>query len=224
MGRPYVVLGLDLGQRRDPSALAVVEAVAEPTGRAVHVGHIAGWGTCDRCRPEMQDTFYVRSVGRLALGLRYPVIGERVAEVVFELNRRGVTPYLLADSTGVGVAGLDIVRAALVDADVLISAVTFTGGDKLRGNLGSPEISMPKAVLVSRLQALLQTGRVRMPDNSRTRALAEELARYEVRISDAAHLQAGAFGAAHDDLATALGLSVLFDPSREQVTYWPAPY
>jgi hypothetical protein len=220
----YAVLGLDLGQRRDPTALTVVEAVAEPTGRAVHVGHVAGWGACDRCYPEREDIFYVRDIGRLPLGTKYPVVGQRVAEVVFELNRRGLKPYLLADATGVGVAGLDIVRAALVDADVLVSAVTFTGGDKLRGNLGSPEISMPKAVLVSRLQALLQTGRVRMPDNSRTHALAEELARYEVRISESANLQAGAFGAAHDDLATALGLATLFDPSSQQVTYWPAPY
>ena len=223
---PTVVLGLDIGQRRDPTALCVVETSEQPTGRTLH--RQDGPHFCDSagCRPEMEDVFEVRSVGRLPLATKYPQVGERVAEVVVELNERGIRPYLLADATGVGVAALDIIRSALADADVLISAVTFTSGTKLKGNLGSPEVSMPKEVLVSRLQALLQTNRIRMPDNDRTRALAEELKTYEVRITErTANLQAGAFKTgAHDDMATALGLAILFDPSKEQVRYFPAPW
>ena len=221
----YAVLGLDIGQRRDPTALAVVEAVAELTGTVVHVGHEPPFGICERCQPEREDVFYVRDVGRLKLGTKYPAVAEHVAEVVRALNARGLRPYLLADVTGVGRPTLDILAPKLATCDVLVSAVTFTGGDKLRGNLGSPEVSMPKGLLVSRLQALLQTTRLRMPDTERTRALAEELRTYEVRVSESANLRAGAFRTgAHDDMATALGLATLFDPSRAQVTYWPAPY
>lgn len=72
----------------------------------------------------------------------------------------------------------------------------------------------------------MQTTRLRMPDTDQTRALAEELRTYEIRVSEqTANLQAGAFKTgAHDDMATALGLAVLFDPSREQVRYFPAPW
>ena len=84
---------------------------------------------------------------------------------------------------------------------------------------------MPKGMLVSRLQALLQTTRLRMPDTERTRALSEELRTYEVRVSESANLQAGAFKTgAHDDMATAVGLATLFDPSREQLRYWTPPW
>ena len=225
MGR-FVIVGVDIGQRVDPTAVAVVEAIPEPTGLVVHVGHEPPFGTCARCHPEREDVFYVRDIGRLKLGTKYPAIAEHVAEVVRGLNARGVRPYLLVDSTGVGAPALDIMRPKFAAVDVLVSAVTFTGGEQLRGYLGAPDISMPKAVLVSRLQALLQTTRLRMPDNERTRALAEELRTYEVRVSErTANLQAGAFRTGtHDDLVTALGLAVLFDPSRWQVTYVPTPY
>ena len=48
---------------------------------------------------------------------------------------------------------------------------------------------------------------------------------YEVRVSDEAKLTTGAFKTGtHDDMATALGLSVLFDPTGQRVTYSPAPW
>ena len=90
--------------------------------------------------------FYVRDIGRLKLGTKYPAIAEHVAEVVRGLNARGVRPYLLVDSTGVGAPALDIMRPKFAAVDVLVSAVTFTGGEQLRGYLGAPDISMPKAV------------------------------------------------------------------------------
>ena len=91
---------------------------------------------------------------------------------------------MLIDVSGVGRPTLDIIEPKLSTCDVVTSAVTFTAGDRMRGSLGSSEISLPKEVLVSRLQALLQTNRIRMPDNERTRVLSEELRAYEVRVSE----------------------------------------
>jgi hypothetical protein len=222
----FTVVGLDIGQRRDYSALAIIEVIPERTGEVIHLDHEPPFGTCQRCRPQLEDVFYVRDIGRLKLGTRYPAVGQHVADVVVTLNDRGIRPYLLVDVTGVGRPVLDIIEPKLAKTDVYVSAVTFTGGDKLHGHLGSPEISMPKQLLVSRLQALMQTSRLRMPDNERIHALAEELRTYEVRVSEqTTNLTAGAFKVgAHDDMATALGLAVLFDPSKEQVRYFPAPY
>lgn len=219
------VVGLDIGQRRDPTALAITEAVETRMGTVVHVGHEPPWGTCETCYPETEDVFYVRDIGRLQLGTKYPAVAERVAEVIGSLNARSVTPYLLVDVTGVGRPVFDILAGSLASLDVYPSAVTFTGGRMLRGNLGSPELSLPKELLVSRLQALLQTLRIKGPDTEPMHATAEELRVYEVRVSEDAKLTAGAFRTgAHDDLATALGLSVLFDPSGQRVTYSPAPW
>ena len=64
-----------------------------------------------------------------------------------------------------------------------------------------------------------------MPDTAQTRALAAELRVYEVRVSEDAKLSAGAFKTGtHDDMATALGLACLFDPSGRSVTYSPTPW
>jgi len=76
---------------------------------------------------------------------------------------------------------------------------------------------MPKAHLVSRLQSLLQLNRIHMGDYEEMRALARELADYELRVTDNARVTAGAFkSGTHDDLATALGLAVLLPFVRRQ--------
>jgi len=213
-----VILGLDLGQRRDPTALAVVESVPEQTGRTVHIDHEPPWGECKSCYPAMEDAFYCRDVARLPLNMRYREQAEHVAEVVGGLNERGVKPYLLVDATGGGIPAAEEIEAALADVDCYLSNVTFTSGEgKPRGALGSASVSMPKTYLAQRVQSLLQSGRLRLPDTERHRALAEELRTYEVRVTESNRrvgLVAGAFKmGTHDDMATALGLACLFDPS-----------
>lgn len=212
------IIGLDIGQRRDYTAIAVVEASERRTGKVVHISglHL----NHDACYPEMEDAFTVTDIGRLKLGTQYPKVALHVADVVDALNARGIMPYLMMDVTGVGRPVFDILSSALADLDCYLSAVTLTAGHNLRGYLGSPEVSLPKELLVSRVQALLQTERVKMPDTPETRALAEELRTFELRVSDEAKLTSGAFKTgAHDDLVIALGLAVLFDPRGANVTY-----
>ncbi len=69
---------------------------------------------------------------------------------------------------------------------------------------------------MSRLQALLQTQRIKLPETSEARVLAKELQDYEIRVSEDANEKFGAFKVGtHDDLVTALGLAVLDDPIKE---------
>jgi hypothetical protein len=64
-----------------------------------------------------------------------------------------------------------------------------------------------KAWLVSRLQALLQGGRLHLPRTAAAEALGRELMDYEIRIDANANDTYGAFKlGSHDDLVTALGL------------------
>lgn len=76
---------------------------------------------------------------------------------------------------------------------------------------------------MSRLQALLQQGRIKLPETREARELADELLDYELRVSECANVVAGAFKTGrHDDLVTALGLAVLHDPNAQRVGFGPS--
>jgi len=74
-------------------------------------------------------------------------------------------------------------------------------------------VSLGKTWLVSRLQVLLQTGRILLPKTAEAEALAKELMDYEIRVTEQANDTYGAFKVGtHDDLVTALGLATQVDP------------
>ena len=72
-----------------------------------------------------------------------------------------------------------------------IVAVTFTHGDRYERDGSAARLG--KAYLVSRLQALLQTGRIELPNTAEAKALAAELQVYEIRIDQDANDKYGAF-------------------------------
>jgi hypothetical protein len=134
-----VTIGVDVGQRVDPTAIAVVEAERRKRsdGKGTEVHHLA------------------RHVERLALGTPYPEVGSRVAEVAAGVCERGSgssSPLLYLDATGVGTPIVDLLKSARVRARLV--AVYFTHGD--RRTLVDGEVRLGKAWLVSRMQALLQ--------------------------------------------------------------------
>ena len=66
-----------------------------------------------------------------------------------------------------------------------------------------------KAYLVSRLQTLLQTGRLHLPRTDEAKQLADDLLDYEVTVDENANERYGAFAVGpRDELVTALGLAV----------------
>ena len=215
-----VTIGVDVGQRVDPTAIAV----------------------CER----QGDRYNVRHLERLTLGTPYPAVAERIGEVyrgavewraasLFEeeVEKKGSLPewltspqdrdrqaarstWLLVDATGVGTPVVDLIREQGGLAGAKLTACFFTSGDRCTVKPGAPEASVGKAYLVSRLQALIQSKRIALPRTAEARALADELLDYEIRVDEAANMTAGAFKVgAHDDLVTALGLACLV----EQVIY-----
>jgi hypothetical protein len=75
------------------------------------------------------------------------------------------------------------------------------------------QVQLGKADLVSRLQTLLQTGRLHLPRTPGAETLARELLEYEIKVAEDANESYGAFRVgALDDLVTALGLAVQSDP------------
>jgi hypothetical protein len=80
---------------------------------------------------------------------------------------------------------------------------------------------VPRIILVTRLQVLLQPGRVPLPDTEEARTLAEELMEYEVEVAEDADDRYGAFKVGtRDELVTALGLAVQAPPSGKMEQTW----
>lgn len=182
-----VTIGLDVGKVRDPSAIAVAEVIPHVYGARV------------------ENTFVVRHLERVPLGTAYPHVAERVAAIVASVRRRNPRIRLYVDATGVGRAAVDL----LIQAGVSPRAVYFVAGDGLTVRPDG-SLSLGKARLVSRLQALLHAGRLHLPPTAEGRALARELLSYERRVTWDGRATFGAFKArTHDDIVTAVGLAVL---------------
>ncbi len=188
-----VTLGIDIGQKHDPTAIAV----AEMEWRAV------GGRT--------EDHYVVRYLQRLPLGAEYPAITARLGEVVGNVRKRGVpVGGVYVDATGVGQPVVDQLKGA----GLRITPTYFTHGDRRKENEDG-SITLGKAYLVSRLKVLMQTDRVHLPETDEMEAMQRELAVYEIRVDEQANDRYGAFKVGtHDDLVTALGLAVQKQPNR----------
>ncbi|MCH9647764.1 MAG: hypothetical protein K0U98_05965 [Deltaproteobacteria bacterium] len=188
-----VTIGIDIGQKRDPTAICVAET--EERGQEK--------------KPSLH--FQIRYLERLPLGTPYPGIADRLAGIVGGVEEQsGRHPEVYVDATGVGAPVVDLLEEKIRS----VTPVFFTHGDRRieEGSRRKRQVKLGKAYLVSRLQALLQTGRVHLPRTSEAEALAKELMDYEIRVDENANDRYGAFRVGtHDDLVTALGLAVQKD-------------
>jgi hypothetical protein len=180
MGTFFV--GLDLGQRQDFSALAVVEREAEG--------------------PEL----LVRHLERLPLGTAYIKVVARVCEVMAHPRLAG-NGRLVVDATGVGAPVVEMLRAAGMFTTV--TAVTITGGARAHGESRGPgeQWRVPKKDLVSGLEVLLESGHLKI---SRQLGEAERFVRELTSLK--AHTGEGGRWRTedsdeHDDLVMAAGLA-----------------
>ena len=196
---PLTVVGVDIGQKRDPTAIAVVEIEY----REVREPSVGG--------REEESHYLVRFLERLPLGTSYPEVVRRIAEIHERVVARTRRPEVLIDATGVGTPIVDLVKQRIVEGRIW--AVYFTHGDRRTEDRGERRITLGKAFLVSRLQALLQSRRLHLPDTQEARVLAQELLDYEIRVDENANDRYGAFRVGtHDDLVTAVGLAVQKEP------------
>ncbi len=190
-----VLVGVDIGQKRDPTAVCVAEVEARL---------VAG----------RRETHYlVRHLERLPLGTPYPAVADSVTRIADRVRARtGARPTVFVDATGVGQAVVDLLRGQVRSGEVV--AVWFTAGGRRteRRDPSGRRVSLGKAFMVSRLQAMLGGGRLHLPKTAEADALTRELLNYELRVDANGHARAGAFRVGtHDDLVTAVGLAVQVD-------------
>jgi len=203
------VVGVDLGQAQDYSAVSVVEATGTEYLRTVTDLDPEFHRTREREErfSAPPTSFDVTHLERLALGTPYPAVVARVGEVCAEVVRRlpsGSQWLLVVDETGVGRPVVDL----LEQAGLTPVAVTITGGDTVTGT--GRQLRVPKRDLVATMSVALQYRRLKIANAlPMASVLAKELTDFKVKIdAKTAHDTYGAWREGqHDDLVLSVALA-----------------
>lgn len=200
--RRQFAVGIDVGQAHDPTAICV----------AARVTTTAANPSLATANPLTRPRYEVQHLERLRLGTPYPQQVDRIEAMLNRSPLNRLSPRVLVDYTGVGRPVFDLFagRPALRRAQ----GVVITGGRETgRTPAGW---SVPKGELVSKLQALLHAGDLKiagsLPDAA---VLARELQDFRVRFTEAGNATFNAREGAHDDLVLAVALAV-FGLSRPE--------
>ena len=187
--------GLDLGQRQDFSALAIVER----RERAAFDTHYGAYRDNRATEP-----LAVRYLERMKLGTPYVDVVRRVAAVLHQPALAG-KKRLAVDATGVGMPVVEMLVAAGPGCEVI--PVMMTGGvaEHTDGRLWH----VPKLDLMAGLQGLLERKELGIARGMRwADMLVKELMNVKVGMRESGRVRVGAEGGGeHDDLVIAVALA-----------------
>lgn len=178
-------LGVDLGQSADYTTLA---GMLPPASAA--------------------EKYRFPTYQRLQLGINYPTIVEKIADVAKRSAEKRKTAVIV-DRTGVGRPVVDMLRKELQGTEnVAVYAVSIGSGAAAKRD--GRNFSVPKRDLIGSLMVLLESGRIGIaPTLQHAAALEKELAAYREKIKKSGHVAMDGVGA-HDDLVIALALATWF--------------
>lgn len=185
-------IGLDVGQRRDHSAIVVVERVE------VRRAYL----------PPAFARVEVRYAERVPLGTSFAGVVARVGEMVRHPAVAGEC-QLTVDGTGVGAPVVEMLRSARLGCE--ISEVTITGGERAHRyrDMGGTAWSVPKQDLLMSVQVLLEREELKIArDLKEAGTLVKELMDVRAKQGARGRVRMGADGhGEHDDLVIALALA-----------------
>src|SRR5262249_38803886 len=182
---PRYYIGLDLGQSKDFTAMAILQAFGEKKSERI---------------------FHARHLQRYELGTPYPTIVASVAQMLKREPLSESKPTLAVDGTGVGAAVVDLFRKEKFNAS--FRPIIITGGDQVTREGGVTRV--PKRDLVGVTQVALQTSRLKVSaELPEAATLVSELQSFQVRITAAANDTYGAWReGTHDDLVLAVSMAL----------------
>lgn len=190
-------MGVDLGQRQDHTAIAVVARV-----ETAEFG--MDWIRQSYAQNGRIVTYDVRHLERMQLGTPYFDVVERVRTLIAHPNLAGRCSVAV-DATGVGGPVVERLIEAGLGSELV--PVTITGGDEAvrRGRMWS----VPKADLMIGLLAMLEVRELRIADGlALGKSLLDELTQVRVKERPSGRAQYGSFGRGqHDDLVLAVALA-----------------
>jgi hypothetical protein len=177
------ILGLDLGQIADFTALAILE------------------------RQQAARVWAVRHLERTPLQTPYQDIVKHVKRLVSRWPLQGDCS-LAFDETGVGKPVGDYLRKERIGCPIY--GITLHGGDAVTRGAVAYSFRVPKRDIVSAVQLLLQQRRLKIARRLRfAEILLKEMANFRVQVSlETAHDSYSAWRSGdHDDLVLAVGLA-----------------
>jgi hypothetical protein len=188
-------VGLDLGKRQDPTALAVVERRERENGEIDRVSY-------ERRREVLVN---VRHLERLALGTSYVDVADYVGALVRRPELAGRCT-LVVDATGVGDAVMELLRMQRMPGCTLVP-VKITGGE--RESKEGSTWRVPKRDLIEGVQVMFEKQEL---------GIAQELGDSEQLVTEMMNMRVtvGANGqelidnwrtGTHDDLVFAVALA-----------------
>ncbi len=186
-------VGVDLGQRSDPTAIAVVERA-----------EMAGEWDAVRYAYRKRLEYRVRQLERVRLGTPYPEVVTRVKEVTEASHLKGQA-RLVVDATGAGTPVVDLLRRAGLTC--LLAPVIITGGEMQRREQGY--YLVPKRDLMAGLLVRLERGELKVAGGLKEgERLVQEMSEMRVRKRPSGREQYGAWREGeHDDLVLAVALA-----------------
>ncbi len=195
--RPHYYIGVDLGQKRNHTALAILE-------KRWRQGTIEEFVASAARQYYGEYRYTVVKLERLDLGTRYADVvdwvEEEVQKIYWPCHRT-----LLVDATGVGSAVVEQMRMVrgLVTSGKLVG-VQITGGNSPGYKNGEYGVTVSRMEVMSRLQAAVEGRKFVVAEGCKEAATL----RRELRTLQAEGKPEGA--GAQDDLAFALALAVWF--------------
>ncbi len=173
-------LGLDLGRKRDHSALVILERSL----KAINTRFVDAY-------TKWSETRQVRYARQFKLGMSYGDLTQEVARVYRSVERLG-TATLVFDQTGVGDAVDELIRENLRGAQV-------------EGVVITQEI---KRDIYAAIETALEKRDLRIAENCHSsKELKQELLTVEIRRIGQGYKYGAFESGAHDDLVMALGLA-----------------
>ncbi|MBF0349278.1 MAG: hypothetical protein HQL81_16550, partial [Magnetococcales bacterium] len=177
------IIGLDLGQAQDFTAVTIFE----------------------RFFRERPAIYHLRHAERFKLGTSYPDQVAKVGKMLASEQLKNGRTTLVVDGTGAGRPVVDMFRDARLPAE--LSAITITGGDSVSED--GHDYRVPKRDLVSALQVLLQSGRLKVAGGmAEADTLVQELLNFKVEITMGGHDKYEAWReGVHDDLVLSAAMA-----------------
>jgi hypothetical protein len=208
------IVGVDLGQQRDPTAICVVERGYVPSGALYNARYWLRGRERYSARQPVKVEYHVRHLERPTIGTSYVEVVERVVELLKSLGDEELV--LAVDTTGVGRPVADMLRERLegwLESDeharLLTAWITITGGDSVTRAEGGG-VRVPKRDLASAPLVLMQNKQLKIAEGlALAPVLKRELLNFKVKINIATgHDSYEAWREGdHDDLVLAVAMA-----------------
>jgi hypothetical protein len=214
------IVGVDLGQQRDPTAITVVERGYVNAGALYNAEYwLPGSKWRQRrqvyaAREPVKLEYHVRHLERPALGTSYVDVVERIIALLKSLGDEELV--LAVDTTGVGRPVADMLKARReewLEADRRVHLqtawITITGGDSVTKAEGGG-LRVPKRDLASAPLVLMQNRQLKIAQQMPlAETLRQELLNFRVKINIATgHDSYEAWREGdHDDLVLAVAIA-----------------